>query len=123
MGQPVGRPADPAPLCVLALPGRLWANNSNVHDPHCDPTRQRVLSAYGPDSSGRPARKEEPMKVLNPWIDPRVEQVRSAAAQDYLVRHGWKPLPPAQPHMLPFAAPPGGDDSPVVCVPELEQAR
>ena len=30
------------------------------------------------------------MKVRNPWIDPRVLQVRSAAVQAYLVHHGWK---------------------------------
>jgi hypothetical protein len=28
----------------------------------------------------------------NPWIDRRVAQVRSAAARDYLLRHGWEPL-------------------------------
>jgi hypothetical protein len=49
--------------------------------------------------------------------------VRSALAQAYLSRHGWKALPPDQPNLLPFAAPPGDDNAPVVQVPVLEQAR
>jgi hypothetical protein len=32
------------------------------------------------------------IKFRNPWIDRRVAQVRSAAARDYLLRHGWEPL-------------------------------
>jgi hypothetical protein len=63
------------------------------------------------------------MTFRNPWIDPRVVQVRSAAAQTYLRQHGWKALPPEQPNFVPFEGPPGDDDSPVVRVPMLEQAR
>ena len=63
------------------------------------------------------------MKYRNPWIDPRVEQVRSAAAQAYLIQRGWKPLPKEQPNLIPFSGPGETDESPVVCVPVLEQAR
>jgi hypothetical protein len=63
------------------------------------------------------------MKFRNPWIDPRVTQVRSAAAQAYLRQHGWRPLPPEQPHLLPFTAPAGAEDGPTLRVPLLEQAR
>jgi hypothetical protein len=63
------------------------------------------------------------MTFRNPWIDPRVVQVRSAAAAAYLRAHGWKVLPTEQPNLLPFQAMSGGDDSPTVHVPLLEQGR
>jgi hypothetical protein len=63
------------------------------------------------------------MTFRNPWIDPRVAQVRSAAAQAYLRLHGWNPLPPDQPHLLLFEGPPGGEDSLTEQVPLLEQGR
>jgi hypothetical protein len=63
------------------------------------------------------------MKFRNPWIDPRVSQVRSAAAQAYLSRKGWKPLAPDQPNLLPFDGPFEGDPNPLVHVPIREQAR
>jgi hypothetical protein len=63
------------------------------------------------------------MKFRNPWIDPRVVEVRSKAAQAYLVEHGWKPLAADQPDLLPFAGPKSGKNSPIVRVPLREQAR
>src|SRR5947209_3614263 len=63
------------------------------------------------------------MKFRNPWIDPRVVQVRSIAAQAYLREHGWKLLATEQPNLLPFTGPSGGDPSPTVRVPVREQAR
>ena len=63
------------------------------------------------------------MKFRNPWIDPRVAQVRSAAAQAYLHSHGWQLLPPEQPNLLSFLRASDADDSPKVHVPMLEQAR
>jgi hypothetical protein len=63
------------------------------------------------------------MKFRNPWIDPRVVQVRSAAAQAYLHGHGWQLLPTEQANLLLFGKAPAGDDSPKVHVPMLEQAR
>jgi hypothetical protein len=62
-------------------------------------------------------------RIRNPWIDPRVVQVRSADAQAYLLLHGWKQLPTEQPNLLPFEGPSGGEEIPMVQVPMLEQAR
>jgi hypothetical protein len=60
------------------------------------------------------------MTFLDPWIDPRVVQVRSAAAQAYLRQRGWKPLPGEQPNLLRYEGLPGGGDSPMVQVPLQE---
>jgi hypothetical protein len=62
------------------------------------------------------------MKFRNPWIDPRVAQVRSASAQAYLLQHGWKPLTAEQANLQPFEFP-SGEDSPVVLVPLAEEGR
>src|SRR5438034_8625328 len=66
---------------------------------------------------------EEPMKFRNPWVDPRVGQVRAAAARDYLLRCGWKPLPVDESHFVAFEGPSDGGENPVVRVPLLEQGR
>jgi hypothetical protein len=64
------------------------------------------------------------MKFRNPWIDPRVVQVRSAAAQAYLLQHGWKTLPPGQASLLTFEKlSESNGDQLAVRVPLLEQAR
>jgi hypothetical protein len=63
------------------------------------------------------------MKFRNPWIDPRVAEVRPKAAQAYLARNGWKPLEADRSSLLPFAGPRGGEDSAIVRVPLREQAR
>ena len=63
------------------------------------------------------------MKFSNPWIDPRVVEVRSKNAQAYLVQHGWKPVAPGQPSLLPFAGPKAGRNTPIVRVPLREEAR
>ena len=64
------------------------------------------------------------MKIRNPWIDPRVAEVRSKAAQAYLLEHGWKPVGATQPNLLPFAGPKAGKNPPpIVQVPTREQAR
>jgi hypothetical protein len=58
------------------------------------------------------------VKFHNRWIDPRITQVRPDAAQAYLLSRGWKLLgPAANPLMLMFEAPGGGDDAPTVLVP------
>jgi len=49
--------------------------------------------------------------------------VRSGDAQAYLVRRGWKPLPPEQPYLLPFEGPSQDDEAPVVVVPQREGGR
>jgi hypothetical protein len=63
------------------------------------------------------------MKFRNPWIDPRVTRVRSAAAQAYLRTHAWQPLPVEQANLQPFTKGSDKDDAPVLHVPVLEQAR
>jgi hypothetical protein len=62
------------------------------------------------------------MKFRNPWIDPRVQHVRSASARAYLLRHGWRALPADQPNLLPFESP-SGEEGPVVRIPLREEAR
>jgi hypothetical protein len=63
------------------------------------------------------------MTFRSPWIDPRVEEVRPAQAQAYLLKHGWKQLPPEHPHFIHFDGPFPGDDNPIVLVPTFEAAR
>jgi hypothetical protein len=63
------------------------------------------------------------MKVRNPWIDPRVAEVRANAARAYLVHHGWEPLAGQQPHLLPYTRSHAGKNSPIVQVPLREKAR
>ena len=58
------------------------------------------------------------MKFRNPWIDPRIEQLGSAAAKAYLVRHGWKSLGPASNPILEMFEGPGlGEETQSVLVP------
>jgi hypothetical protein len=63
------------------------------------------------------------MKLRNPWVDPRVAEVRSNAAQAYLVEHGWEPLTGEQPNMSAFTRPKTTKNSPIVQVPLRENAR
>ena len=63
------------------------------------------------------------MKLRNPWIDPRVSEVRSNAAQAYLLQRGWKPLDGQQPHLLPFTRSKARKNSPILQVPLREHAR
>ncbi len=58
------------------------------------------------------------MKFRNPWIDPRILQVRPEAVQAYLLTHGWVYLGPAiMPDMLMFDTPQPRDDKPNVILP------
>ena len=53
------------------------------------------------------------MKFRNPWIDPRVTQLRPEAVEAYLLAHGWKLVgPAANPAMLLFERP-GPADAPL----------
>jgi hypothetical protein len=64
------------------------------------------------------------MTFRNPWIDPRVAQVRAAAARGYLLARGWHPLAAAQPALEPFENdPPNGGEAVLVHVPLREGAR
>ena len=44
-------------------------------------------------------------KFRNPWIDRRVLHVRSAAALEYMRRHGWDPVPGPNANFQMFAGP------------------
>lgn len=58
------------------------------------------------------------MKFRNPWIDPRILQVRPEAVQAYLLCHGWLYLGTAiVPDMLMFDTPQPRDDKPNVILP------
>jgi hypothetical protein len=60
------------------------------------------------------------MKFRNPWIDPRIVQVRPDDAKAYLLRHGWKALGPAiNPLLLMFEGP-GKDDETLTALVPLE---
>lgn len=58
------------------------------------------------------------MKFRNPWIDPRILQVRPEAVRAYLLSHRWLYLGPADmPDMLMFDTPQPRDDKPNVILP------
>ena len=58
------------------------------------------------------------MKFRNPWIHPRILQLRPEAVQAYLLSHGWEYLGPAAvPHMLMFDTPQPRGDKPNVLLP------
>jgi hypothetical protein len=58
----------------------------------------------------------------NPWIDPRIVQIKPSDAELYLRHHGWIPVDSSNPHMKAFASSANPEDASVVCVPQLEQA-
>jgi hypothetical protein len=59
------------------------------------------------------------MKFRNPWIDPRIIQVRPEAVRAYLLAKGWEYLGPAKyaPYMLMFDTPQPRGDKPNVLLP------
>lgn len=58
------------------------------------------------------------MKFTNPWIDPRVLQVRPEALRAYLLDHGWEYLGPGNaPDLLMFDTPQPRGDKPNVLLP------
>ncbi len=59
------------------------------------------------------------MTLANPWIDPRVAQVRPEAVRAYLVEHGWKEVGPASnPHLVRYEVP-DNEEAPTLFVPTL----
>ena len=44
-------------------------------------------------------------RIRNPWIDSRVEMVRSAAAAEYMRRHGWDVVSSPNKNIQMFAGP------------------
>jgi hypothetical protein len=62
-------------------------------------------------------------KLLNPWIDPRVHQVRPAHVDAYMKRHGWRPVPFPRPEVRLYEGPTADDGRPMTqLVPMAEQA-
>lgn len=58
------------------------------------------------------------------WLDPRLRTVRVADIRAYLLRKGWKPVPPDRPHVLVFQEPMVCEEGPLYqFVPETEQRR
>jgi hypothetical protein len=58
------------------------------------------------------------MKFRNPWIDPRILQLRPEAVRAYLLSHGWEYLGPAAvPDLLLFDTPEPRGDKPNVLLP------
>jgi hypothetical protein len=58
------------------------------------------------------------MKFRDPWIDPRIAQLRPAEAKAYLVGRGWKSLGPASNPILEMFDRPGDrEDTPSVLLP------
>jgi hypothetical protein len=63
-------------------------------------------------------------QVHERWIDPRLYRVRVADVQAYLLRKGWKPVPPDRPHVLVFQEPVVTEGGPLYqFVPDTEQRR
>jgi hypothetical protein len=58
------------------------------------------------------------MKFNNPWIDPRILDLRSDAVRAYLLAHGWENLGPADlPDLVMFDTPVPRGDKPNVLLP------
>src|SRR5262245_40013640 len=61
---------------------------------------------------------ERAMKFRNPWIDPRVAQVRPESARAYLLRRGWKELGPAtNPNLILWEGPSDPERAPTALLP------
>ena len=62
--------------------------------------------------------------VRQRWLDPRLYQVRVADIQDYLLRKGWKIVPPDRHHVLVFQEPVVTESGPLYqFVPDTEERR
>ena len=63
------------------------------------------------------------MTHRNPWIDPRVAEVRAAGARSYLLSHQWRPIAPSQPFLEPFEKASPDGEAVLVRVPLREGGR
>jgi hypothetical protein len=54
--------------------------------------------------------------MRNPWVDPRLGQVRAAAAKAYLLAHGWVLDPRSDDEMWVFTGPLADDGEPILQV-------
>jgi hypothetical protein len=58
------------------------------------------------------------MKFRNPWIDPRIAEVRPEDVRAYLTRHGLQAVGPASdPNLVRFERVAGGEEAPTLFVP------
>jgi hypothetical protein len=62
------------------------------------------------------------MKFRNPWIDPRVIQVKASDAETYLLEHGWVRIKSAHANKHAFASSTDEKSASVVQVAQLEEA-
>jgi hypothetical protein len=62
------------------------------------------------------------MRFRNPWIHPRVDELRIEHARAYLLQRGWKELP-QEGYLIPFDGPFPEEENVVVFMPTLEAAR
>jgi len=56
-------------------------------------------------------------KYLNPWIDPRIENVRPLQAERYLLSHGWRSIPSPYRFFPGFEPPYRAEYTPRVGIP------
>jgi hypothetical protein len=60
------------------------------------------------------------MKFRNPWIDPRIVQMRIEQVQAYLSLRGWKCLGPAGDlHLLRYERADGNENAPTLFLPRI----
>jgi hypothetical protein len=58
------------------------------------------------------------MRFRNPWIDPRVAELRSETVRAYLRQHGWSEVGPAEdPTLLRFERTTHSSEAPTLFVP------
>jgi hypothetical protein len=63
------------------------------------------------------------MKLSNPWIDPRVSEVRPSAVRAYLTHRGWVALDDSEANFQEFEPPSRDDNAMIIRVPQREQGR
>jgi hypothetical protein len=62
------------------------------------------------------------MKFRNPWVDPRVLQLKATDAEAYLANHGWKPMTPYSTNVTAYSRSGDAADGPIVYVPTRYEA-
>jgi hypothetical protein len=106
-------------ICLEGYPATTASNiRARGH-----PTRKCLFGGGASRVFGTLARKESLMQLRNPWIDPRVLEIKSADARRYLLRRGWKLLSAESEPLLDFEGPPNKGEATVVSLPTKEQAR
>src|SRR5437660_1571978 len=121
MGQPVGRPIDPAALRLLVLAAWRGDDDESHDGAHCHSPNQCLFRRGRPGPDGRtPARRNaminyrrryiDPRDQYRRWIDPRMHTLRITDVTSYLLQRGWTPLPPDRPGFLVFQEPSSSRD-------------